>query len=72
MKVGSRAVLDGLDASRQNVDGESLASTRKMQTVERGGQREGGGDGRVWIVGNVEELKEKEETQRRDGFGKIL
>ena len=59
------------DTSRQCVDGESLASTRKDDDCRRsGGQlesEEDGGVGGVWIVRNVVELEEEEEGTDRLG-----
>ena len=47
-----------------NVDGESPASMRMMQTAETAEDKpEFGEVGGVWIVGNVEEIKNKERAR---------
>ena len=55
-----------LETSRQSVDGGSLASVRKIQTAEKvevnPTKKRMNKSERVWIVGNVEEIKEAEEN----------
>ena len=53
-----------------------LASTKKVETAARVEdklrKKKDGEVGGVWIVGNVEELEEEDETpHRRDGFSEI-
>ena len=59
----------GLDTSRQNVDGESLTSTRKMQTAEK--RRTTCVKRCRWSRKRVEEGTTDTSAHQRDGFREI-